>query len=663
MVTEPWNNGVPDTDKLKTYDKVILCSYYGRRETAHELRKLNIEFIDLYDYFVENGLVLSHNYYDYHQSMYFEKFGVDYRIADYAGYRPHYDFWYETRAYRAAASEKLRKYHLKRLITLALFLRDFVTAEKYVGEYIANRFDADNAVSDFWRDVSALLADIKNGLSRVANNSIIMFWLDALQYGEEHLVGFLDGIRDDAVVFENAYAMTAFTNYSTVNIFTGKKTVDDEGYSVGNVSYENSPLLNTLKDAGLTFKNCRHQKVMDESFVISYPIHTFSTFPERIWAAVEEMQVLNKPFCIMTHSTFETHFPYLALNCTSDDLMWKEQDERKFSAGMEEQRKRQKKDALEYVSEQLNFYVNLLPGHLTKIYFSDHGHKYQDKWHTVLMVQSDKIKRQKVKGFFSYINWDNLIRKICNADTDSFDDITGDYALIQDVDYNSPYFIPFFLKKDYYNYQELLGYRGAVTNAETYIRYNDGRELFRNNRGGNPIIPTERLDYLRNLACGHINVLSDNPRYEGPNKIRKAVSNYLIRNGDYEKRKREAVRRLFESLRGKRAALRPGGYGAYILLHWLYPDLCDTVSYIIDENADCMASYFTNAEVITPSAAKEKPGIGVVVYVTLIDSVRKDEYGCEMIDLYDYLSGKGFACERNFWEYGFLPIDKEGLLH
>ena len=121
---------------------VIVVSLIGYREISHELTLRGIKHICLYDYFIEQGLILSREFYDYRIA-----FGMNYSDWDIPGAPglriPYFELYYNKKKYREAEKSFLQAHYLKRAIFDCLNMRDFLYAFKYMEEYIS-RFP-DNA--------------------------------------------------------------------------------------------------------------------------------------------------------------------------------------------------------------------------------------------------------------------------------------------------------------------------------------------------------------------------------------------------------------------------------------------------------------------------------------------------------------------------------------
>lgn len=79
---------------------------------------------------------------------------------------------------------------------------------------------------------------------------IIIYWLDAIRYGDELDMPYVQDIMKKSVVFENAYAYVANTHPMLRAMFLGKKDIEDFVFDVKKITRENSVLISFLEDEG-----------------------------------------------------------------------------------------------------------------------------------------------------------------------------------------------------------------------------------------------------------------------------------------------------------------------------------------------------------------------------------------------------------------------------
>ena len=598
MLVDFMNMPTFDVSKFQSHQCVVLVSYTGRREVSHALNQAHISHEFIYDYFLENDLNIQHEYYDYLQSVYF---GADDGIVpDFYYHSAYREIFFEKKVYESSETEILRAFYLKRIIFMLLDIKDFLYAKKYVDEYVKYKYTNYEKLLLAWNDIDKMLADIKNKLSQKSSLNTIMFWLDALSFGEVEDMPFLNNV--ESVNFTRAYSSSPFTAYTFANILTGKKTVDDDGWKYySNIPIEDAVFIRELENNGISFVCCKYapNKLPDMYYTkeLTYPLKPTT---EYFWAAVTEFLDRDEPLFILTHEMQQTHPPCVSIANDGKDIFW---SRRPFPDMENELLKNQRIESTKYADDQLKFYSNLIPENINKIFMSDHGTQAPNdirRYHVLLKIQAPDLKPEIVDDLFSYLDFHKLISWLYNREEIVLNSVFRSYVEIQDVDFHSPRVIKTLFKNpSVMSADNLLGFRAVVTHEEFYMCRNDGMETFYWTRPANTPIAIGRLNELRKL-CGDYVISSDNNDFFKFSRYSyKAIERYLQRTHIQRELQLKSVREAFSLLRGKNVAIRTGGYQACKLLRILCPDLIDTVKFVIDINKNCQASYY-GMNIITP---------------------------------------------------------------
>ncbi|MDR0220172.1 MAG: LTA synthase family protein [Lachnospiraceae bacterium] len=632
---------------------VVIYSYYFKADISVVLNLRGIKHICLYDYFLSQGLPLDHDYNDIFGEAHIGQIGD--KKYDFYTHCPYLSLIYDKNKLNGLTG-RLRQIYLERRLFALFYIRDFLSARESINEYMAEHFDDAIDCEGAWVEIESLLGRVKENIAKRGHRDIIVFWVDALNYGDDEYMPFLKSVSEQALVFENAYTITPFTHPTLRAMLTQRKVIEDRSFEMVAIDEGNSQTLATLQAAGYDFL---------------YHGHIIGYFPERLkskhytgrmmhpasmryWRALCDMSQSAKPQFYILHEIAETHNPFLRPEVANYhfiglyDTPIKSVDVCK---------------SIMYFDRQLKFYSSFLPDSSVKIYMSDHGkigNNLLDSFHIILKVQGAGIVPRAEKGLFSYLDFGKLIDWIMSPDDAKYNGLFRDKLDIQDLDwYNKPTLIKRLQSKRFIG--RLIGYQGTVTAEEIYIRHNDGSELFKKQRNDGILITQERLDYLRSITSTERIDIETAERCSASKYIYMVLEKYHQRNHEYEERKTVALKRLFADFAAtETVALYPGGVAAHRLLLRVGLELCAKVRYIIDRNPECLAGKL-GIEVIGPErlsgydidtvvrlphpSVPESVFLGKEDIKTMLKGAR-----AQVLDIYEYLADNGVACTIDFWD-------------
>lgn len=635
---------------------IIVASFYQKEEMTHALRSAGIEAVSLYNYMELCGLELEGNYYDVFGRGYYEfyegKSSHDYRDADLSTL-----FFDDRRVYETAYTDVEKELYLAKMIFDCIFAREFILAEKYIKEYIRLEFRFMEKYKEFWNQVEYLLEKARYEVLLRSRDDIIIFWLDELEYGEDRDMPFLNELSEKSMDFENAYTVTPYTSSTAKTLFCEKYLVDDKAFDI-KIDKE-SNFIKDIESRGYRFVFYTKIKQAEDSVKGCLYQSIYTTFSEICWNMLRERLKSKEKKCMVVHEVIQTHYPWLSFGATGEQYFNKFFSESQ-EKGEERLKYKQMMESRLYTDKVLQFYSGFLAEESFKIYMSDHGHTELDRYHTVLRIVQKDILPEKIKGVFSYIHFARLVFRL--LDRKSPVELTGKYALIQDADFYNQNHIKRHLQGCDIPVQWLLGYKGVITEKDTYIRYTDGSEKFYNNGCIGERMKPERVNYLRSLNSAFPVEIYKESKFKYSEYLHKTIQNYYQRNYKFEKRKLEGLKELFSSFKKTDVvALRGGGEHTFRIWFMLDWEFRGRISYIIDRDPACMASRL-GLPVVGIDEIKEKKVSTIIIssyeYEDMWgEELRKYEKKVQIIGLYTYLRKKGIVCTRPLYKREYIKED------
>lgn len=637
---------------------ILIVSFNDRHRVKGQLQDAGIRAFCLYDFFSSKGVPIWGDFFDIFGEGYLvdDKHAVDEVRASMVYQDVNYIFFSDRRDYECAEAKEYKQIYLARMIFDSAYVRDIEGMNQFIRIYAEEQYDGFERYLSFMAEVDILIAEIKERISLRKQKDIIVFWLDALEYGEDRSMPWLSSMSECGLEFSRAYTVTPYTHSTARTLFDQKYIVDDHAFNRKVDS--KCQLVKKLKDKG--YKVNFYAQLADVDYEIKgkFSQNKYTPLSQICWEYLRSLIKSDGPVFAMLHEFFQTHFPYVSMGITGleylspafGDAIGKKD----FTAQMEQSQR--------YTDRILKFYTGLLNEHAFKIYMSDHGHTYSyfDKFHTIFRVIQKDIKPQKIDGIFSYISFGRLIEKLIDGDTD-YRDIISEYAKIQDTDFYNRKIIKSILDQWPQAIPHYFGYEGIVTDQGHYLRYSDGREEYYNLNPGKPVT-REWVEKTAKLCPDYPDDILENDKFKYSRNMHDTIDRYLKRNGSFEEAKKKAVIDIFEQLPENAAvALRGGGEHSYYLWLTLPWRLREKISCVIDRDPHCMASRI-GLPVISLDQLCEK-GVSHVMISSFnyeaewSEELRNVMGDFKIIPFYEELKNRGIACKNAFYQMEFSKED------
>ena len=645
----------------KRSDLVVIVSFYGRKEAALRLNEYGIPFFSIYDYLAEHGLTLEGNYYDIFGEEYCSYWDSE-TTFDYDALDMNAIFFYDRRNYEIAEERPGKEMYLARMIFDCIYVKDWELMKRYIDDYIRLGYSYSEQYKEFAKKIEELISYIKEKLRTRQKDDIVMFWLDELEFGEDKDMPYFRSLAEKSIDFLNAYTVTPFTNSTAKTLFDKKNVVDDRTYRI-KIDRECS-LIHDMEEKGYRFCFYTFLTQVDNEIKGRKCQERCTTFSEMCWDMISDMLKSKEKLFIVLHEVYSTHFPYISFGLTGEDYLFLREKSRVLNSYEKMLGNKQMQESLKYVDDVLKQYCDFLPDNVYKIFMSDHGHTETDRYHTIFRIIYKNMVPQTINGIFSYINFDKLVYKMLNNESD-YSDITAEYAQIQDVDYYEKNVI-----KKWLNNLDLLlktdaflwGWKGAISRKHVYVRYNDGRERYYNNIGENEIVTEGKIQYLRDLCTPYPSDIILDDKFKYSRNARRTFQNYMKRNGKRQEEIEQAVRDLFDRLsKSERIALRGGGEHTMQLWYTLKENQQKNILCVIDSDKKCKAARLGLKVIDTNEVYQEKIDTIIISSykneIEWYEELKKSAGDILVIGLYDYLRDMGIICEREFYKREYIKED------
>lgn len=636
---------------------IAVISFYDRHEVINQLYNHHIKHISVYDFLFCNGCCSAGNFYDVFGEIYS---GLPFRVQgkklDYAYLDINAIFFCDRRGYECCQEPKEREYYLARMIFDCAFARDIERMFRYIREYVENRYSQWEQYQLFYSEVEKLLQEIARQVGLRQQKDVVVFWLDALEHGEDRDMPWLASIAERSLEFERAYTVTPYTHSTARALLAEKYIVDDHAFQMR--IDDSCALVRDLQEKGyrVLFYTKLHE--VDDGLKGGMPQNECTPLSQICWNFLHDLLKTEGPVFAILHELFQTHFPYVSMGLTGTEYYCTPtpKDSR------EEQRiyRTQAPESRKCTDQVLCFYHKLLGRRMIQIFMSDHGHTYLDRFHTVFRVLQENVRPQKFQGIFSYISFGTLIRKLIAGDTE-YSGIFSPYAKVQDTDYYNRNHIEYVIRQRPQWSLDLFGYEGIITDKICYLRYNDGREEYYSAAPGGAV-EEQWVRQARELCPAYPDGIIEAEKFQYARNVYATQARYLARNRQFEEEKQRAILDIFEKLPDSvTVALRGGGihtYRLWMLLPWA---LKRKISLIIDQNPDCIASRL-GIPVVTPAQIRKQQVDYVVVSSFEFEEhwtqeLREQLPDATVIGLYRELLNRGVSCKLEFYYKEFVEDD------
>lgn len=571
---------------------------------------------------------------------------------------------------------------LIKLIYKYFEIRDFANALIYIDIYIKKNLYQCEKVKCLKKDIRRFLQEIKKLINTKKETSIIMNWIDAVQYDEIEEFPFLKEMKERTLCFDNAYTVSPFTIPTYYTIFCKKRPVEDKLhlYKHDIINEENSKLLYRLKKEGYDFErkgvalnlfereNCSYvHKLYDElvektNETLDVDFNKLKKYKEMdakedicpmvMWEGVKTLLHGEKNF-VLLHTVMETHTPYIAGNIKKG-----------YVNDQYEPKDKQVVDAREYVNQQVEFYWNLWKENAITIFMSDHGKYtvgmnkkvYRDIFHTMLMIDGKNIPVKHYDRMFSYLDFDKLVDYIIRPDEKKLFELAREFVIVEDLD---RYAISVLSQTNNSMLKsKVLGYRGVRTKKNTmFMIRNDGKEMYYRfpciqNLYGEVDSSEEEKLYNRTFTEPIIDIWSDD-YFKFSRIIYKAMRYHDNRVRNMQNRAGELLVQLLEENKNEVIALRGGGETANEILRIMGSKY--NIKYVIDRSLTTEEGW----PGITYFKEQDVGNYKDVSVVVIVSYDYREQMRCDLecnslyrnikiIDLYKYYEDNGLLLGEDF---------------
>lgn len=639
--------------KLKRADEIYIISYTRTIEILHWLWERGYQAKSVYDILENKHIYLQMEFYRFFTPL---KINPELGLS---GYRQEksvdgtsltiYEYYYQKqRLLHGADNNEDRKRITEKLFFLAVCMRNFLEAEK-----ILHTMDGAVEYEQCWDEIKCLFGRIKRTLSLREENSIVIYWLDALPYEESEKFEYLQSRRKHSLYFHNAYTVSPNTNAVCKSMFCGIQQVDDLGYKVRHVDLDNSPLLREIIEQECHFQIISGylNKLFAAKFRPCTNIALKDSCSKLFWNLICQMLLSEQRTVYLVHAFTELHDPLL---CVRRDRFEKKYDEESRESLIDE------------LDEQLHFYDDLLGNEFYRIYMSDHGkggsgENIRRKNHIHFQVYHASWKGRETKKLFCFLDFSQIIYQLLRKG--EIDDSTWnrEYVPIQDVDYYNKNDLNTFYEKRMIkglDFSFYTAYKGVITDEGVYYHFKTGEELYdkwSEGVDGLPIFLNDRKkdsEIIRELR----KKAGEFPKeLDSDLKFRYSAYTYKIYR-NIKKTIREASRLLNERLAtyaDGSIMLRMGGEHS----RQLYEILTETgrrkIGGILDKHEQCRCRELGLRIFKLEEQLPNKVEAVLLSSYIFLDELRtevKELYnGLEIIDIYQYWREKGIDFQRDFW--------------
>ena len=667
-------------------DKVFLISYNDHIRFSVELEKNGIEVFDLYDYFIENGLELSHDFYKVADGTYFDEKGK--ASAD-TFYECNYGMlFYDKRKYYLAKSETMQQYYLEKVIFDCFFMKDFVNGEAFIQKYTEQFPESAVQYQDFLTEIKALLQEIRQTIEKQDKKDIILYWIDALSYGEDREMPYLYTLDKECMVYRNMFTTVDTTGGVISSFFGHEMPLESRKFKYKELM-NHCYLIDCLKQEGWKFKYYGLEGIFDDEYVrnIARDRHISIVSSENYWQMLCEMAEDTEPAFRIVH-LMGCHTPFLSGDIDGEEYLPLHGLFCKQDADMERRVFSQRISAMGYEDRQMAFYDQMIVT-AGKIYFSDHGcharsgTNFAELYHTILKVKSDKLGVGENRQVFSVIDLGKLVQYLVLDDKKYYDSIVFGHAIICGPPYYSEAYVNEVYQPVRFNEMIHLGYWGIVQEGTAFFLCNCGVELCYEIRENRAFLmgyhrSKELRETLRRKLEPHMQTIEMSHKFKFT-KVLSDLYGRLKEKDDMEETRQKGIqfcRELIGSISSdERIVIRSGGEDTVMFLDCLTPEQRRRIACIVDNNKQCAANNW-DIPVLSVDDIRQLGKVTAIIassnYRLVMAEELKKNGNVTAIDMYERLYKCGFPKERFLSDilYGkrllhkkedFIPIDWEKI--
>lgn len=642
----------------KEYKEVYLISFNNVEYAERWLRTHRILFKWMYNIFEERGVFLQKEFFAFGREDMIALFDPD-RVTHvrscYTG-SIQCEFYVQKSRYKYAESPQIKRIALEKCLFLALYMKNFLVAKEYISLLMAE----EDRYERLWDEVEELLDFVKKRLEQRQQKDIVLYWLDAITYGDEDCMPYLQRIKNKAVVFENAFTNIAYTSSASRAIFLGKKDIDDSVYNVSSFTKENSPVIQLLDKYGYDIKII--SGMLDVYFPYSqiseqFYLDVFEPCSMKLWDMLSNMLCQKKKTFYLIHA-MEAHYPYLSTKMSDDN--YQEKNEKYRLARVE-------------LDEQLAFYNSFVDKNNFRIYLSDHGKEALRKFHVLFAVYQDALDPKRIKKMFSLLDFYKVLEQLVEEGNISGEKLVREYVEIGNLDRYDKNDIQNIIRRRRPLEERDFGCKGIIDKEYIYLRNTIGKEqLFRRNNVPlcDPLLFYDCDVYVPELLEKYRNLTEEYPKsMQNTEKFRYSKYLYRLYNnlknrGDHVPKCVSIINEMLETYKESSVAMRVGGYHSLVLYHVLSNENKKKIWGFIDKSSYCQGSRFglpvAGIECVGELRSKGVKAILLSSY-DILEILRKETLDwpadIDVLDIYDTFEKSGIVCKTNF--YNVLGTDED----
>lgn len=641
------------------YNKVYLISFYGSEHIERWFRQHNIRYEWIYDIFESRGVILQREFYAFGKEDIYNLIAGNGIHNSRKGLAESIlcELYCQQSKYDNSDDNTTKRIALEKCLFLALYMRNFVAAQRYIS--LLSKYD--ECFASLWEEIQALLNDIKNILSDRKQKDIILYWIDAIPYGDEKDMTYLQSIMHKSVAFDNAFTYIPNTHPTLRAMFLGKRDIDDRNYNISKITGENSPLIQFLEAHGYGVK------IFTGYFTRSFPtqywserlyMDWFDTASMKLWDVLSGMVSGEQKKLWVVHM-MEAHHP--CINSRLNDNNYRNANELYKLARLE-------------IDEQLAFYDSFMNDDSFRIFMSDHGRGedaiHTDKrlrFHILFNIYNKKLTPRRIKGLFSLLDFGTVLKQIIEDSGINEESFLREYVEVCCLDRYSGNSIAELL-----NYKSELtlncfGLKGIVDKEYIYVRYKTGREWLQK-RSNIPLInpwlfydhPDDicetggALTKYRELAGEFPEYMDSDDKFKYSKYLYKLYNNILSHND--LPRRIGIINSILSGYPDDSVGIRMGGKHSLVLYSILSKENRKKIWGFIDNNKECLCSNLNLPIISSDQIQNFGQGGKKAVLLSSYDyrdvlKAESENYSNEIdvLDIYDFLEKEGIHCEYNFW--------------
>lgn len=638
------------------YDEVYLISYYGAEYVERWFRLHHIRYEWIYDIFERQGFYLQREFFafgkeDLYQLIETNELSVHTRH----GWTESLlcELYCQQSKYNSAKNRTTRRIALEKCLFLTIYLKDFVKTH----EYISILTQEDIKFKYLWEELQTLLDDVRMAVRERTQKDIILYWLDAIPYGDERNMPYLQRYKEAGIEFENAHTYITNTNPTLRAMFLGQKDIDNRAYLITQITRKNSPVIRNLEEQGYHirilsgyFSDKFPYEYLSEHFYIDW-YHPCSMI---LWDMISDMLVQETKTLYLTHA-LDAHAPYL--NSNINDANYRDRRERYRLARLK-------------VDEQLEFYDSFISKDVRRIFMSDHGQadvvQLYKGYHVLFNIYSNGLRPRKIKDFFTLLDFDKVLRQILVGNEIREAEFTREYVEIGRMDRYSRRQIEKIMRDQKGISTTCFGYTGIIDKEYIYMRFKTGKEWLQKRENMpqcNPLMvydcaadvcEPKMLSKYRLLAGGYFKEIDEDEQFKYVRYLYDVHDNILKHND--MKRRADIINGMLTEYPESSIGIRLGGYHSAMVYYILSEENRKRIWGFIDNSEECLCSKLHLPIIGSESIEKlREAGIQAVLlssYINL-DALRReaDEWYGELtvLDMYECLNKNGIRCKDNFW--------------